>query len=379
MPFVIKQAPDAAQKLNILSQDSRFDLACACATRADEHRSRSKDGKWVYPVVLPNGGTTFLFKTLLSNECVNNCKYCPLRSRSAAEPCSMTPDELVSAFSAYYRAGKVSGLFLSSGVRDNPDATMERINQAAAILRARQFKGYIHLKVIPGASEAAVRQSLSLATTVSLNVETAGADNFRLLGTSKDYGRDILPGIGMLSRLTAKGAPFAGVRKTTQFVVGAARETDRDIMALSGSLYRREGFNRVYFSAYQRGRGAADLPGEISSDPGHTLLTREHRLYQADWLMRKYGFTPEEIPVGDGGNLSLSIDPKEDWAKRHPEFFPVDINRDDKMRLLRVPGLGHVTVDKIMALRSDGHKIRSLGQLGRLTRTLAKAAAYLEF
>lgn len=145
------------EKLKILSQDSQYDLACACAPREDEHRKRSKEDKWIYPVVLPNGRATYLFKTLLSNECVNNCKYCPLRVGSDARRCGLTPEELTAAFLSYYRARRVSGLFLSSAVRDNPDNTMERINRTALLLRKSQFKGYIHLKIIPGASEAAIR------------------------------------------------------------------------------------------------------------------------------------------------------------------------------------------------------------------------------
>lgn len=164
---LINKKPDTEEKLSILSQDSRYDLACACGTTDDEHRRRSKDQKWIYPVVLPSGGTTFLFKTLLSNTCVNNCKYCPLRAGTDARRCSLESEELARTFYSYYRAGKVSGLFLSSAVLGGPDVTMERINRTALILRKMQFKGYIHLKIIPGASDAAIRQSLSLADIIS--------------------------------------------------------------------------------------------------------------------------------------------------------------------------------------------------------------------
>ncbi len=379
MSVLVKKTPDTFEKLEILSRDSRYDLACACATRPQEHRVRSKEGKWIYPVVLPSGGTTYLFKTLLSNTCVNNCKYCPLRSGSAPQRCDLTPQEVVKAFLGYYRAGRVNGLFLSSAVSDNPDATMQRINSAAVILRRMQFKGYIHLKIIPGASEAAIRQSLSLATTVSLNIETAGAHNFRHLATTKDYAQDILQPIELINRLTAKGAAFAGVRKTTQFVVGAAQETDKELIEMSWDLYRASGLNRIYFSAYQRGAGDATLPGERSGVANEALLTREHRLYQVDWLMRRYGFKGEEIPVGSDGNLSLSVDPKEMWARAHPEFFPVNINTEDQMRLLRVPGLGHVTVDRVLELRRNGRKLRSLDEAGRQTALLRKAAGYVTF
>ncbi|MDD4894812.1 MAG: radical SAM protein, partial [Candidatus Omnitrophica bacterium] len=238
---LIKKNPDTAEKLSILSQDSRYDLACACATREDEHRRRSKEGKWIYPVILPNGGTTYLLKTLLSNECVNNCKYCPLRAGSDTKHCSLSPEELSRIFLTYYNARKVSGLFLSSAVMNSPDNTMERINRTALSLRKAQFRGYIHLKIIPGASDAAIRQSLALASAVSLNIETAGENNFKYLSTAKNYLSDIIRPIKLISRLTAKGSIYGGVKQTTQFVVGASQETDREIIDYSWKLYRELG------------------------------------------------------------------------------------------------------------------------------------------
>jgi predicted DNA-binding helix-hairpin-helix protein len=376
---LINKSIGTDEKLDILSRDSRYDLACACAPRDDEHRKRSKDDKWIYPVSLPNGGTTFLFKTLLSNECVNNCKYCPLRLGSDAGRCSLAPAELARAFISYYKAGRVSGLFLSSAVTKSPDATMERINASALMLRRANFRGYIHLKIIPGASDAAIRQSVSLATAVSLNIETAGESNFKYLSTTKDYTRDIIRPIQLISRLTARGSPYSGVKQTTQFVVGASKETDKEIIGYSWKLYKDLGLSRVYFSAYQRGAGSPDLPGERSSCANNELLAREHRLYQVDWLIRKYGFKADEIPLESSGNLSLTMDPKEAWAKQHLEFFPVNINKDDVSRLLRVPGLGQVMVDRILAFRKNGARIRSLLDLGKQNKLLGKAAPYLVF
>ena len=370
---------DTAEKLNILSRDAQYDLACACAPRPDEHRRRSGIDTWIYPVSLPNGGTTYLFKTLLSNECVNNCRYCPLRAGAEARRCALSPEELTRTFLSYYSARRVSGLFLSSGVKDDPDNAMERINRVALYLRRSHFGGYIHLKIIPGASDAAIRQSLALSTAVSLNVETAGAGNFKCLCTTKDYQRDIIRPLQLISRLTARGAAYSGIKQTTQFVVGASRETDQEILGFSWRLYKEMGLSRVYFSAYQRGAGSADLPGEHSKVSNGEILMREHRLYQADWLIRKYGFSADEIPLESGGNLSLAVDPKEMWASRHPEFFPVDINRDEPGRLLRVPGIGQVMAERIRAVRNAGGKIRALSDLGRLTRTLKKAEHYVVF
>ena len=375
----IKKNLKTSEKLSILSHASQYDLACSCGTRDDEHRRRSKENKWIYPVTMQNGGTTFLFKTLLSNECVNNCKYCPLRINSDVARASLLPQELAKTFLEYYNRGVVSGLFLSSGMTINPDATMERINAAAAILRRSNFKGYIHLKVIPGASEQAIRKSLSLATAVSLNIETAGEKNFKELSTTKNYLNDIMRPMHLISELTKRGSQFAGIHQTTQFVVGATKETDKEILDSIWQLYKELRLNRIYFSAYQRGLGASDLYGELSFNTNSDLLSREHRLYQADWLIRKYGFSAAEIPLESSGNLSLTTDPKELWTMQHPEFFPVNVNKADKFKLLRVPGLGLVMVNRIINFRESGYRIRALGDLGRVTKTLSKALPYIVF
>lgn len=374
--IAIRKSPDTAEKLATLSRDSRYDLACACATRADEHRRRSPDDTWIYPVIHPDGRATFLFKVLLSNECVNRCAYCPLRAGADIARCTLAPEELARAFLSYYRAGRVSGLFLSSAVRGSPDDTMERINRVAVSLRRARFRGYIHLKIIPGASDAAIEQALGLATAVSLNIETAGEANFRRLDTGKEYLRDIVRPMRLIGALTAKGRRYAGVKQTTQFVVGAAQETDAELIRYTWRLYKGLGLARVYFSAYQRAAGSAALsPVRGNRD----LLMREHRLYQADWLIRKYGFAVDEIPLGPDGNLSLEADPKEIWARAHPEFFPVAVNRDDAARLLRVPGIGQVAAKRILALRRDGTSFRSPEDLARAVVLRGKAVPYLSF
>ncbi|MDY6932931.1 MAG: radical SAM protein [Spirochaetota bacterium] len=377
----IHKKPDISEKLSVLSQDSQFDLACACGRKdlKEDHRHRSKEDKWIYPVVLPDNRRTFLFKTLISNVCVNDCRYCPLRSNQDTRRFSLQAEELVNTFFKYYNIGRVSGLFLSSGVIGNPDLTMERINKIAILLRRMEFKGYLHLKIIPGASDAAIEEALSLASAVSINIETPGQKNFAHLGTSKDYIEDIIRPIKLISNLTGRGAPYGRVKQTTQFVVGASSETDQEIVKYSWGLYKRLGLNRVYFSAYQRGMGDNNLPGELSHRTNNELLTREHRLYQVDWLLRKYSFNDDEIPFDNDGNLLLSTDPKEVWAELHPEFFPLDINRADKFELLRVPGFGSVTVDEIIRFRKDRRRIRSIEDLGKPGKRLRKAEKYLKF
>ncbi len=379
MISVIKK-PDIEERLSILAQDSQYDLACACSSKdPSEHRRRSKDDRWIYPVILPGNRRMFLLRTLLSNVCSNDCKYCPLRSGQDVERCGLSPEEVARVFFGYYSRRRVSGLFLTSGVFGSPDRTMERLNAAAAILRRQDFRGYIHLKIIPGASDAAIEEAVSLSSAVSLNIETPGKDHFARLSSSKDYINDIIQPIKLISRLTAKGSRYGRVKQTTQFVVGASDETDREIVKYAWGLYRRLNFHRIYFSAYQRGLGEAGLPGERSATSNDELLTREHRLYQTDFLIRKYGFSDGEIPFGSDGNLSLEMDPKEAWAKANPGFFPVNINRADKFELLRVPGLGHVTVDRILDMRKNGGMIRSMDSLGKIGKRLTKASEYVRF
>jgi predicted DNA-binding helix-hairpin-helix protein len=367
--------PDTQKKLEILSSDAQYDLACACGTTGNnDRRIRGAQDKWIYPVTLPSGGTSVLFKTLVSNICSNDCKYCPLRSDQDVRRCSLTEDEVVNAFLDYYHRREIFGLFLTSGVIGTPDATMELLNRIARILRyKRGFKGYIHLKVIPGASPAAIEEAVSLSTAVSLNIETPGAKHLASLSNRKRFIEDIVEPIKLISKLTSRGSNHPRVKQTTQFIVGAAEETDAEIVKYMWGLYDRLNLQRIYFSAYQKRLLKEPIAAQHS--PGEVLM-REHRLYQVDFLMRKYGFTESEICFEKGGNLSLDIDPKEHWAKLHPEFFPININKAPKDQLLRVPGLGEITVSRILEHRKNS-RISRVSDLGRHTALLQKAGNYL--
>lgn len=371
---------DTIEKLKILSEDSRYDLACACGTSKFDHRKRGLEGKWLYPVVLPNGGYSILLKTLLSNSCANDCKYCPLRSEKDVRRCTLLPEEVARLFMDYYARKKVFGLFLSSAVMGNPDFTMEKINAVARLLRYKhRFKGYIHLKVIPGASDAAIEEALSLSTAVSLNMEVPGGKHFKKLSSRKEYERDIMNPVRLMGRLTRRGARFSGVKCTTQFIVGASDETDSEVIDSTFKLYKELNFKRVYFSAYQKGLGAPEIPGESQapSNPEQGFI-REHRLYQVDFLIRKYGFRRDDILLDSGGNLSLEKDPKELWAENHPEFFPVHLNKADKEALLRVPGLGPETAALILNFRRE-RKVAGLGDLALKGKRAKKISPYVVF
>ena len=257
---------------------------------------------------------------------------------------------------------------------------MGRVNSIAGILRKKhRFRGYIHLKVLPGASEAAIEEAVSLASAVALNIETPGEKNLAKLSNTKEYMRDIIEPITLISRLTGRGGKFERVKQTTQFIVGAAGESDAEIVKYMGGLYDRLKMHRVYFSAYQKGLGTEDLPGETEQGGrAADVFTREHRLYQVDFLLRKYGFAESDIVFGEDGRLSLAADPKEVWAGRHPEAFPVDVNRAGKYKLLRVPGLGQVTVKRILERRKQG-RLGRIEDVGKVGARLAKAEKYLSF
>jgi predicted DNA-binding helix-hairpin-helix protein len=283
-------------------------------------------------------------------------------------------------FLDYYNRREVFGLFLSSGVFGSPDTTMERLNQIARMLRTKySFRGYIHLKVIPGASNAAIEDAVSLATAVSLNIETPGQANLAKLSDKKNYIRDIIEPIKLISKLTGRGTKYERVKQTTQFIVGAAGESDAEIIKYMWGLYDRLKMQRIYFSAYQKGLGDESIPGErMKLEEPADIFTREHRLYQVDFLMRKYGFNESDILFNKDDNLSLSCDPKETWAQRHPEAFPVNVNRASKWELLRVPGLGPVTVKGILERRRQ-YRISRIEDLGKVGVRLAKASKYVVY
>jgi predicted DNA-binding helix-hairpin-helix protein len=375
--------PGTHEKLELLSADAQYDLACACGSTEDEHRRRGGKGKWIYPVTLPNGGTSTLFKTLISNVCTNDCRYCPLRENMDIRRCSLGVEETVRAFLDYYQRREVFGLFLSSGVLGSADATMDRLNAVARILRKKhRFKGYIHLKIIPGASDAAIEEAVSLADAVSVNIETPGEKNLAKLSKKKRYIQDIIEPMKLVRTLTAPGSRYAGVKQTTQFIVGAAGEPDAEIVKYMFGLYERMKVHRVYFSAYQKGLGDECIAGESAAGEGQEgpidILMREHRLYQVDFLLRRYGFAESDIVFEKDGNLSLTVDPKEGWAMRHSEMFPVNVNAASRLALLRVPGIGPVTARRIVEQRKQRRLVR-IEDVGKVGVRLEKTRKYLSF
>ncbi len=369
---------DTRETLDLLARDAQYDLSCACGTKNNtDHRKRSENGSWLYPVTVPGGGTGVMLKTLMTNACANDCKYCPLRSNQDYKRIAVAPEKLAQFFIDIKDRQGLIGLFLSSGVLDTPDRTMERLIDTAEILRkGYRYRGYIHIKIIPGASQSAVERAVSLSSAVSLNIETPGIRHFSRLSEKKDYMRDIINPLKYLSSLTAKGSSYARVSKTTQFIVGASDETDQEIVTYLWGLYKRLQMDRIYFSAYQRGLGDNTIPGEtISNSEPNAHLMREHRLYQTDFLVRTYGFTLEDFSFHQGA-LSLEKDPKQVWAEGHPEFFPVRLRYANRNELLRVPGLGPTLVSRIISARKQG-SIKSLYDIKIPKHLASKASSYV--
>ena len=369
---------DSQEKLEILADAGRYDLACACGTKNPaEHRKRDVSNQgWLYPVALPSGGSGIILKTLLSSSCAGDCGYCPLRAGSdRIRRCTWGADEMARLFLDYQRHHRLIGLFLSSGVIRDADHTMQRLNAVAAILRRKyRYRGYIHLKIIPGASDAAIAEAVRLSSAVSLNIETPSAEHYAALSSRKDWDRDVIRPIESAARLIRESR--RRVRQTTQFIVGASGETDREIVGRSFQLYKNIGLERIYFSAYHNGVGDKDIPGELRPDPD--ILTREHRLYQTDFLIRSYGFSEADVIFEPNGRLSLTEDPKKRWADAHPDFFPVRVRKADRWQLLRVPGLGPVTVNRLLEARRETH-IRDAADLKLKGKRAALATAYLDF
>lgn len=368
------------EKLDTLTQSARYDVCLAsCNGSSVGGTGRRRDpssplNRWIYPAALPGGGQVHMLKVLMSNICVNNCRYCFFgANRNCGRRTSFAPEELSRIFMDFYRAGEVNGLFLSSGIRGSAEETMADMVKTAQILRFHYgFPGYIHLKILPSSSASLIEEAVRLSNRISLNLEAPGSRFLKSIAPEKKFKEDLLKRMEWTGKLIEqkKGRTTS---QTTQFVVGPSGERDLDILRAVDWVYRERYVFRSYFSAYQN-------PDESLRQSGasNTSLIREHRLYQSDFLLRAYGFRFKDIVFNEEGQIPLQVDPKQAWAMVHPEFFPVDINRADRRTLLRVPGIGPLSADAILRVRRD----TPLGGLEDLRKTGAfhrRAAPYVEF
>lgn len=389
---------DTKDKLDILSRDAQYDLSCACGTKNPaEHRKKNSSGDgWLYPTTTASGGPGIILKTLMGNRCSNDCKYCPLRANQDFRSVALSPYEMASFFFEFQLKRPLIGIFLSSAVLGDCEKTMEQLVATAEILRKHfRYRGYIHLKIIPGASKMSIDAALRYASAVSLNIEAPGEKHFSKLSDLKNYQKDIIDPLTYISQQTSKGNRYAKVHTSSQFIVGASDEKDNEILGYGSRMYSNLHVGRLYYSAYQGGLGDPSIPGEqnvmkLESDAQLSLfdfetprgtspdaLVREHRLYQADWLLRQYGFGYDELIFGKEGNLSLEKDPKLVWAESHPDYFPLSVKKASKEQLLRVPGIGPTFASRIVNYRKDT-PLSTLEDLRLPSAYFNKAKSYLQ-
>ncbi|MBN1961942.1 MAG: radical SAM protein [Deltaproteobacteria bacterium] len=369
MPPSIRVLPSVEQRLASLTEAARYDLSCACGP--SNSRKRGSDGLWIYPAALPNGERTAMLKVLQAKGCECACNYCSERLGGRGYQEKLAPDELAQIFMQLYQARQVFGLFLSSAIHKGAVATMDNLLATAEILRSRyKYRGYMHLKLIPGCDSAQVEYAMRYATRVSVNLETPNEAQLKKIAPGKHHAQ-ILAIMQQVAK-AEKAGRFARSGQTTQLVVGAAGESDQDIALRVANLYDDLKLSRVYYSALQPLAGVDN----IIAQP--VPFMREHRLYQVDFMLRCYGFKVDEIPFNDSGALSLTTDPKTLWAKQHPELFPLEINTAQRHELLRVPGIGPKSVTRLLKLRATT-KLRDTQALAAVGASYKIAAPYLLF
>lgn len=348
------------EKLAILSDAAKYDVACTSSgveRKGDGKHMGSCAAGGICHSFSSDGRCISLLKILLSNECVYDCKYCLNRRSNDVKRATFTPEEVCELTIQFYRRNYIEGLFLSSGIINNPDYTMEQLYRTLYLLRRQYgFAGYIHVKAIPGADPRLIQMTGFLADRMSVNLELPTAEGLKNLAPSKTRKmiltpmRQIQNGIVCNKNELAvyKKAPvFVSGGQSTQMIIGATPENDYQIMSVAESLYKGFGLKRVFYSAFVKVNEDKALP----TLPGGPPLLREHRLYQADWLLRFYGFQASELLSESRPFFNIMLDPKEDWAIRHLELFPMEINRVSYEELLRVPGIGVKSARRIVQAR----------------------------
>lgn len=354
------------EKLNILADAAKYDVSCSSSGSKRTNGSKGigdSSGMGICHSYTEDGRCVSLLKILLTNHCIFDCKYCVTRKSNDIKRAAFKVQEVVDLTINFYRRNYIEGLFLSSGIFKDADYTMERLVAVAKKLRLEEnFNGYIHLKSIPGASDELMYEAGLYVDRLSVNIEMPTIEGLKLLAPEKKREDFLKPMTKVRNEITLYNSEKKIIRSTpkyapagqsTQMVVGAAGESDLQIMYTSDHFYKKYQMKRVYYSGYVPISNDSRLPQIGSEVP----IMRENRLYQTDWLMRFYGFDIKELLTPDHPNLDMAIDPKLSWALRNMHLFPVDINKADQMMIARIPGLGLKSVHKIMQAR----KFRRLG------------------
>lgn len=351
---------DLMEKLTILSDAAKYDVACT-SSGVDRKGNGRGMGNSIAPGIChtfsADGRCVSLLKILFTNECIFNCAYCLNNCNSDVKRAAFTPEEVCTLTMEFYRRNYIEGLFLSSGIMVSPNYTMDLIYQTVYQLRTvHHFNGYIHVKAIPGADPVLVEKTGFLADRMSINLELPTSDGLKQLAPYKSRKtilkpmRQIQNGIAENKQelmVYRKAPAFVPAGQSTQMIIGATPENDFQIMSVAEGLYKKFSLKRVFYSAFVNVNNNANLPATVSGPP----LLREHRLYQADWLLRYYKFEVSELLSEEHPDFNIFLDPKCDWALRHLEYFPVEINRASYQTLLRVPGIGYKSAQRIVKAR----------------------------
>jgi len=362
------------EKLNILADAAKYDVSCSSSggTRKNDNKGiGDSHTSGICHTYTEDGRCVSLLKILLTNHCIYDCLFCVSRKSNDIKRAAFTVDEVVDLTMNFYRRNYIEGLFLSSGIFKNADFTMERLLLVCKKLRLEQrYNGYIHLKTIPGASDELIKEAGLYADRMSINLEMPTEAGLKLLAPEKSHA-DVIKPLGFVQQNIVQFAEdkklikhvpkFVPAGQSTQMVIGATPESDKDIMYTANAFYKNFSLKRVYYSGYVPISNDSRMPILGTQPP----LLRENRLYQTDWLMRFYGFKVQEILNDANPNLDVDIDPKLSWAIRNMQHFPVDINKADYKMILRIPGIGVMSAKKIVQARKFGRlRIDQLKKIG---------------
>lgn len=344
------------EKMKILTDSAQYDLC----DYVSHNKSSQINLPGIYEAIGHNGCKIPLFKTLLTNKCKNDCKYCINQSKRNFTRLELSPEELAKAFLGYYGRGLVNGLFLSSGISGDVDTTMEKQIETIHLLRNKYgYDDYIHLKVIPGASKDSIKRAMALANRVSINIEAATPSGLAELSSTKDYNKDILKRLSWINSLQNKSTTYPNFTHTTQLIVGANDETDKEILSRMEKIYKKSNLKRTYFSAF------TPIEETELASKSACSTDRTAKLYNADSLLNEYNYKVKELVFDENDKLSLTQDPKISAAK-NMNIFPVEINRAPFIELIRVPGIGTKSAREIISIRkkspfSNKEQLRKLG------------------
>lgn len=358
---------DLERKLELLADDARFE-SCDSFTPRKRKSKGKRGGPGITATQGAGGAPMMLFRLLQSNSCEWDCPYCPLRRSNDIERATLSPEELATLFMQRHERGEVQGLFLSSAVADGLRPAMARMLDTVELLRVRfAYTGYVHLKLMPGTRADEVERAATLANRVSINLEAPNGERMKRISAERGWSTVLEP---MAYAREQQEAGHLSSGQATQFVVGASGESDREIFDATTRMYSEFKMRRVYFNAF---RPQAGTP---MAEHAATPLVRQQRLQEADWLVRHYGFKASELPFEADDNLPLQLDPKFAWAIQHPELFPIEVQTADREELLRVPGIGPISVERILALRSMA-RFRELQHLRKLGVVIDKARHFI--